>query len=264
LRSPLHAIEYFHAEVLPTIREPFVLVTGSEDVTVPLQTDVRWPRFDAEQRRQLDRIRRDERVIRWFAENLDSWGTGLTPMPTGIVPPPSDALVPELPSFSEADPRSVLCAHRIRPGAQWSKRRSMSKICRVFGDSNCTVIEHEVPYAQFIDSLQRHAFVLCVEGGGLDPSPKAWTALLHGCIPIVRESPTTDAYRDLPVVFTRSWDERAIEPAWLEEEYDRLRPWFESASGRARLRERLTLRYWWGKVESEIRGAQSGVFAPDH
>lgn len=34
--------------------------------------------------------------------------------------------------------------------------------------------------------MQSHAFVLCAEGGGVDPSPKAWQAILHGAIPIIR------------------------------------------------------------------------------
>ena len=48
-------------------------------------------------------------------------------------------------------------------------------------------------------------FVLCVHGGGLDPSPKAWEAIMLGTIPIIQHSTLDDAYEQLPVVFIQRW-----------------------------------------------------------
>jgi hypothetical protein len=58
--------------------------------------------------------------------------------------------------------------------------------------------------------LRRYAFVLCPEGGGLDPSPKAWEALLAGCVPIVRRTATTEGYSDLPVLYIDHWSPGAL------------------------------------------------------
>ncbi|MGK7297317.1 MAG: hypothetical protein ACNS61_16090 [Candidatus Wenzhouxiangella sp. M2_3B_020] len=248
LRSPFRALKVFHDEILPTIPGRFVLVTGSEDITIPHQTDARWPRFDKDHRRLIERIRRDSRLVQWFTENLDSRTAGLTPIPTGVVPPPSATRIECLPPYPEPDPRSVLCAHRVRSGDQWAMRRSLLEMCRNSGGPNCTILERELPFSSFSHVLRGHAFVLCVEGGGLDPSPKAWIAMQQGCIPIVRESPTTDAYRDLPVAFTPRWDSRVVDPAWLEARYGELRRWFRSDKGRVLLRQRLSLGYWWGKI----------------
>ena len=41
MRSPFEALNFFHDEVLPAIEAPFVLVSGSEDVTIPNQLDLR-------------------------------------------------------------------------------------------------------------------------------------------------------------------------------------------------------------------------------
>ena len=57
-------------------------------------------------------------------------------------------------------------------------------------------------YIKLITSVP---FVLCVHGGGLDPSPKAWEAIMLGTIPIIQHSTLDDAYEQLPVVFVRSW-----------------------------------------------------------
>jgi hypothetical protein len=123
-------------------------------------------------------------------------------------------------------------------------------MCRKASAPGCSLIEHELPFEEYVALLNRHAFVLCVEGGGLDPSPKAWTAMMNGCIPIIRESPATEAYRELPVAFTPEWDERVIDPGWLGEHRARLAVWFDTDEGRSRLRHRLSLAYWWEKVAS--------------
>ncbi len=45
----------------------------------------------------------------------------------------------------------------------------------------------------------------CVHGSGIEPSPKAWEAVLIGCIPIIQHSTLDDAYEKLPVVFIHEW-----------------------------------------------------------
>ncbi len=53
----------------------------------------------------------------------------------------------------------------------------------------------------------RYPFIACVHGSGIEPSPKAWEAVLLGCIPIVQHSTLDDAYSQLPVVFVTEWKE---------------------------------------------------------
>ena len=58
-----------------------------------------------------------------------------------------------------------------------------------------------------MEALSRYNFTICVHGGGIDPSPRAWEAIMRGSIPIIRESPVAEAYRMLPVVIIPTFDD---------------------------------------------------------
>lgn len=257
LRQPFAALGFFFDDVFPRITKRFVLITGSEDVTVPMQTDRRWRGFNPRERDLLERIRADARVIAWFAENLDTRLAKMHPLPTGLVPPPvAGEAVDEDPSIDlPRRPRArarILCCHRVREGPQWEPRRRVTSICKNGASGLCTVVEDELDPNEFVNILRAHEFVLCVEGGGLDPSPKAWQAILHGAIPIVRKTPASDAYRYLPVAFVDDWSHEFLDPQWLDEQSARLVPMFESAGSLSLVRWRLSLDYWWNRVCSLI------------
>src|SRR5262245_31888673 len=46
MRSPFVALKYFTKRVLPTLNSEFILITGSEDITIPNQCDRRWRKFN--------------------------------------------------------------------------------------------------------------------------------------------------------------------------------------------------------------------------
>lgn len=89
--------------------------------------------------------------------------------------------------------------------------------------------------------LEAHAFVLCVEGGGVDPAPKAFEAVAVGSVPVVRRSDLDAAYRELGAAFVEEWEaltETALARWW--------------ASRRRRADEALALDFWW---RYSLRGA---------
>jgi hypothetical protein len=252
LRQPFVAIEFFFHQVLPKIKTLFVLVTGSEDVTVPTQVDHRWRRFNARERDMLERIRVDARIVAWFAENLDTAAAKMHPLPTGMVPPPdprNDGSLPQSRPEHSSRPLKVLCCHRAREGDQWQTRRTVIESCRADRSGLCQIIEEELELDAFVRALRQHAFVLCVEGGGLDPSPKAWMAILNGAIPIVRRTPTSEAYRQLPVAFIDDWSQPFLDHGWLESERTRLAPMFDDQAKWQAVQRRLGLDFWWGRIQ---------------
>jgi len=251
LRSRFKAISYFHKQVLPRIQSNFILVSGSSDLTIPNQTDSRWPKFSASERRTVDEILEDERLIHWFTENLDENLPKISPLPTGALPTLGElgdiAMPGEYAAISDR-PLKALCCHRNREGAQWQARRHVTEYCSVSRKHLTTVVKSEIGISQFRELVRAHPLVLCVEGGGLDPSPKAWEAMMMGAIPVVRKSPTSVAYSELPVAFIEDWRGDFLEKDKMEEWIAALEPFFQESSLRENVSYQLSLEYWWEKV----------------
>ena len=252
LRSHSHALAWFANEVLPQIEAPFVLVSGSEDITFPEQTDKRWRPYSDIDIAAIARIRNHRLLRVWFAENLAIEDPLMQPIPTGLVftdssePPLVDNNPPPL-----ADrPLRVLCAHRVREGEQWESRRRISETARTHWSDICTHIDAEVPQQEFFRLCQNHAFVICASGGGLDPSPKAFHAILNGAIPVIQNSPVVSAYRQLPVAVTPDWTPEALSLKRLESWRADLLEEFDIPARRKEVIRRLGLDYWWRQIEA--------------
>lgn len=252
LRNPVPALRFFAERLLPSLELPFVLVSGSEDITIPHQTDYRFTSFESKELSMIDNILRSDKLLHWFCENLDDGGHPLmSPLPTGMVFRDSSRVptvpVPEVTPLWNRQTR-VLCAHRIREGPQWQKRRDVTSLAKSDWSEWCTVVKEEVPKKEFLELIRSHAFVLCVEGGGLDPSPKAWETILNGAIPIVRSSPSSAAYGVLPVAFVSSWSKKSLT-------YDKIKEWHSYFSKeynqkffRSKIIHKLSIDYWWNKI----------------
>lgn len=81
---------------------------------------------------------------------------------------------------------------------------------------------------------------------GMDPSPKAWEAIMAGTIPIIQRSVLDDAYSHLPVAFVDSWEE-LLQPANYSALEIRMRNWMKDlqpyyAQGSALRRKTLDVR----------------------
>ena len=257
LREPFQALAFFIERVLPMIRGPFVLVSGSEDASLPRQLDQRWRPFDPAERGRIRSLLEDPRLLHWFAENLDEAHPRMSPLPLGLVFPESPAVphvaVPAIPPTASR-PARVLCAHRVREGAQWDVRREVSALCAGLGPT-CTVVTEELPEEEFVSLLHRHAFVACVSGGGLDPSPKAWQAILHGAIPIILSTPLDSAYGQLPVVLVPRWEAQAFDPDRLARWQRRCAEHHDVPAMRRETLRRLGVDYWWDQVAARARAS---------
>lgn len=255
LRSPEIALERFVTDVLPELARPFVLISGSEDATLPRQVDLRWPEFGPRQHDAIDAIRCHPMLVHWWAENLDTPGDARrSPLPLGLVFD-GDAR-PVQPTFFaslNSRPLTALCAHRVRDGDQWEVRRSVTRTARQHWSRWAHVPDQEMPESSFMQLLHQHSFVLCVEGGGLDPSPKAWLSLLNGAIPIIRRNPTTAGYSGLPILYVDDWQPHTLDAALLHSAREQIIKRFQSAPDwRERWLTPLTLDYWWERICSPL------------
>ncbi|MBV1863480.1 MAG: hypothetical protein KUG74_03505 [Rhodobacteraceae bacterium] len=254
LREPFTAIRYFVEQIIPGLSAPFVLVSGSEDVTVPHQIDQRWRPFNAQERSLIEYLLGHPLLLHWFAENLDDNShPRMSPLPLGMVFTNNyvqELAVPEIRPLRDRQPR-ILCAHRARPGPQWDIRREVSRLARTEWKQWCTVLDEEVSEDTFLDLVQQHAFVLCVEGGGIDPSPKAWQTILYGAVPIIRATPLQAAYRQLPVALIPDWQSQHITKAKLDQWFNDPSLHQELNANRKKTLERLGIDYWWHQIAAK-------------
>jgi hypothetical protein len=237
-----------------TLEKDFILVSGSTDHTLPRQVDARFAAFGPTERQLVSHISDHPHLVHWFVANLDEIGhPKISPLPLGMVfktgAPPEGSVVPKVRQLADR-PLRVFCAHRHREGPQWELRRRVTALASGPWRNFCTVPAAELPEPDFMAEVERHSFVICAEGGGLDPSPKAWSALLHGAIPIIRATALAPAYAHLPVVMVNDWSEDALTEERLAAWRDKLRPWFDVPEKRQEIVRRLSIDYWWKIIEA--------------
>lgn len=233
-----------NAEVLGESR---IVVSGGHDSTFPYQWDSRYARSSSAEAEELIEWVRHSHISRWYAENLTSYDPVFSPIPGGVLPSPwrdSVRFIRTRPVRS-APKNLVFCAHRDKGGQranpQFDVRRHVTALAEGPWRAFTTIPEDYLSISEFRRELRAHPFTLCVEGGGIDPCPKAFEALLQGSIPIIKESPLADAYRHLPVLVVQDWSQEALSELDLQEALSRTQEewpdWFSVLN-------RMKVRYW--------------------
>ena len=108
-------------------------------------------------------------------------------------------------------PLKFLASDKVREGqGSMADRGAVQRMCL---ESPLCVVPQGldpkmgIPHRDFLAMTASFPFITCVHGGGIDPSPKAWEALLVGTIPIIQQSTLDDAYERFPVMFVHEWSE---------------------------------------------------------
>ena len=232
-------------------------------------------------------------LIHWFAENKDTNHPKLSSLPTGMSTPDyNDEFyahnIPIPHSIPILDrPLKLLVSDRVRDGSgQWKDRNDVASLCPHIsyclqpnaGFHKESGIHISLPYhvllvfllthtisgvghLQFLTEVSQVTFILCTHGGGIDPSPKAFEAIIVGTIPIIQHSTLDDAYRHLPVVFVdstagllQSNNTLELLDKWRTE----LSPYYEEGSElRSKVINRLTLAYWNEQFMKKIKEFES-------
>lgn len=220
------------------------------------------------------KIYNDPRVIHWYAENNDLTLPKFSTLPTGLTwvqgpddftdHPPRDSILP-----IKERPLKVLVADRVRGGSpQWNLRFEVVTMCDWESSASwCMRPEHTegfemdkgLSHKDFLAMVVSVPFIACPHGGGIDPSPKAWEALLVGAIPIVERSTLNNAYEKFPIMFVDSLKTDLFEqdPAnatkLLKEWREKLAPYYEEGSElRRQTLDRLRTDYWISEFRNKI------------
>jgi hypothetical protein len=274
----------FHDHLLPCFSsfERFVLIIGDHDMTTPRQMDKRYTYTpdvklfspDASVASDfrystwlawLD----DARVVHIFVEHLDEKGDlKVSPIPAGLNPLELSNGVMHMKvedmekrfpvSPMDSRPLQVRFTNRVRDGAgQWELRAKTRAACDTQWKGFC-VSSPAPSHDGFLTEIARYPFLICAHGGGLDPNPNVWSALLVGTIPIIEGFAGDSMYRDLPVVILAD-----LPHANLSE--SRLRIWRDSMSymfrgqERRRVLHKLTTDFWWNEIMSKISRKTSSL-----
>ncbi len=246
------SLEYFMKTVLPLVRSKFNLIIAGDDFTFPSgKGDARENLYEGKQK-LIQTLLENKYLSKIFVENLDTLHPKMTPIPLGLVQNGAQGyhsnlqITNEPVDFLKRDIQ-CFCIHRNRDGPQWELRASVTKLCR----SDWPFVTYRegdtMNNEEMYGWMRKSKFCLCVRGGGYDPSPKAWEALINGCIPIIQRSlsPLDEMYKRFPVAFVDDWTPESLSQEKLDGWLKELRPFYEDPEKRKEVLNMLTLDYWW-------------------
>ena len=244
-------VHNFARHIFPLIKEPFVLVSGDSDDSMPyrhFQPDL----FKA--------FVEDTRVQHWFCQNLIITHPKMTRMPIGLdyhsMATPGEVYdwgIGSLPIDQEKmllrcfelpiPRRNLLCYSNFHHGDS-RLRGDRQEVIKVVNNQLVFYEPTLIPRERTFEHQRYFSFVLSPAGGGPD-CHRTWEALCLGCIPIVKTCGLDPLYEGLPVLIVQNWSDitpellASTEKSFSEKKFDL---------------EKLTLAYWVGlfKKQSDL------------
>ena len=225
-------LDSFVEAALPSIREPFVLVTTDGDSTVP----------DSLPDETVRRLLESPYLRAWYTQNYGSTGdTRIRPIPIGLDLHTSAGFL---------SPRRQLEAlRRARRDPRSRRQQEMRVFCDLEVNLNSLARREALAALRDCDHVvfqrtrtsrrriwreyARYPFVLSAPGNGLD-CHRTWEVLSLGRIVITRRSSLDPLYEGLPVVVVDDWKE-AGDRSNLERWWRDMSPLTDPADIEARL-----------------------------
>lgn len=246
---------------------PFVLLLFGSDQTIPRQLDRRAPPIPSKALHVIRAAFNHPKLVNAYVSNLDEiFHPKVHPIPVGLnnksnVMPvrftqyrPFDRSSDIVQRFQQA--KKMTFINRLYSGVgQWEDRKQIYELCRT-SLSHLADVYQSLPHKQFLKAIGSRAFTLCLHGGGIDPCPKAWEAILCGTIPIVQRHPSLfEAYAGLPLLVVDAFTVQQLSPSVLQAALDRLAIHFVDVNLRRLTLEKLSMRHWVMKLKSSRKRA---------
>ena len=171
------SLDSFVKYILPRLTHPFVLYSGTTDLTIPNNVDLRYDSRRA--RRKFlplwQNITEHELLLRWYAENHDIGHAKVSTMPIGLNPRELDphdldVMLREIETATQplrSRPLSILSVDRVREGPQWVDRKTAHLLCGEMRGGLCHLVNRSLTHREFISTIAQYPFLLCVHGGGI-------------------------------------------------------------------------------------------------
>ena len=164
-----------------------------------------------------------------FVENLDISHVKMSPIPLGVLPWVFKTKPFNIKDYIYVDysikQTLCLCSHRTRPweSNQWKDRIRVNNLCKKEWSSFTKLFENEIAEEKFISEIRQAKFSLCIHGGGLDPCPRFFYAILYGSIPIILKSNLDPVFAKFPVVIINDLNPNTLSEDFLLEKYEELK-----------------------------------------
>jgi hypothetical protein len=214
----------FFKEIHPQINCKYIIISHNSDCSSP------GPYIS---------FLNDDKIIAWFAQNIDTIHPKLHPIPIGIanrcwVHGNSDIL-------TKISQKKFVKSHLLYLNisvSTFSSERSL--VYNLFKKASYCFYSYPKDFSEYLIDLGSSEFVLSPRGNGLD-THRLWEALYMGSFPIVKTSTLDSLYEDLPVVIIQDWNE--VTEAFLDKKYKEM-------SSKKFSFEKLDAAYWFKLIDS--------------
>jgi hypothetical protein len=206
---------------LDLVKNPFYLIAGGSDYTIPPPHDV----FTSGDDDDFFRLLNHPKIIHMFAQNCVIRHHKITSIPIGLdyhtmyrksdqfnlwgefcTPIEQEMLLLHLRDTAfPLKERKLLCYSNFHFTTSYINTDRKDAIAMIPKE----LVYYEPNYVDRMTSWKHqvhYPFVISPHGNGLD-CHRTWEALALGCIPIVRTSPIDILYQDLPVLIVSNWSD---------------------------------------------------------
>jgi hypothetical protein len=225
-------LKRFFVDIHPSIRNHYVLITHNSDENI---TD-----------RYLENI--DDKIIRWFTQNLMCHHEKLEALPIGLenIMHARNGLPWEFRMFSFHGKKPDTKKPKILMSFSLSNNSAERKEIFALLKNNPLVEIHSFSNPiEYKKALSRYMFVVSPPGNGFD-CHRAWEAMYLGVVPIMKRSVINDQVR-LPALCIDKWGQvNELTPIDLEREYFSIFRENESYPG-------IYMNYWEQRIQNAAR-----------
>jgi hypothetical protein len=183
-------------------------------------------------------LRKPECISKWYSTNVDYDHPDLIPIPLGLANDYCNITLKINDLKRDGNPEKILYInHRIE-----NNIKSRKWIYNYFSNNEwCTVDTPNLSLFQYKEKLDKHKFILCPSGNGID-THRLWEALYHGIIPIVENNIFCKCLEELPVLVVDNFME--INENFLNKKYQ------EFSNKKFNL-EKLKTSWWIDKIKND-------------
>ena len=208
------AIPHFVHNIFPNIKDSIILVTGDCDETIP---------NDLFNQIDFDTFINNKKIIHWFCQNWVGNHKKVTIMPIGL----------DYHTMSDKNHEwgckiSPLNQELLLQEIKEKSSHFKERVCKCYANFQfLTTTRYGYDRLDAIDKIpeylvyyepnkikrlntwinqSKYSFVISPHGNGLD-CHRTWEALCLGCIPIMKRSPISSLFNDLPVLIIEDWQD---------------------------------------------------------